>query len=79
MPELEGVALILGTFRLLAVDHFDVTRLLLNERMMSFAIAIAATADVVYQLAASNRRGRTAVRVEARENPKGWRACTGIS
>jgi uncharacterized membrane protein len=55
LKHLGGTALVLGTVRLLAVDHFDVTQLLLNERMMTFAVAIAATADAAYHL---NRRDR---------------------
>jgi uncharacterized membrane protein len=43
---------------LLAIDHFDVTQLLLNERMVTFAIAIAATADVAFQLNVSDRKER---------------------
>jgi uncharacterized membrane protein len=58
LTHLGGTALVLGTVRLLAVDHFDVTQLLLNERMMAFAIAIAATADVAYQLNGSDKEER---------------------
>jgi uncharacterized membrane protein len=50
LKHLGGTALALGTVHLLAVDHFDVTQLLLNERMMTFAVAIAATTDVACQL-----------------------------
>ena len=53
LKQVGGIAWVLGTLRLLVLDHFDVTQLLLNERMMTFAIAIAATADVAYQLGVS--------------------------
>jgi uncharacterized membrane protein len=50
---LGGLALVLGTARLLAIDHFDVTQLLLNERLMTFGIALAALADVARTLSAT--------------------------
>ena len=46
LKQLGGLALVLGTLRLLAIDHFDVTHLFFNERMITFAVAIAALADV---------------------------------
>ncbi len=57
MKQLGGIALFLGTLRLLGVDHFDVRELLLNERMLAFAVAIAATADVAHRLADAGREG----------------------
>src|SRR2546426_8538392 len=57
MKQLGGIALLLGTLRLLGVDHFDVRELLLNERMLAFAVAIAATAAVAHRLADAGREG----------------------
>ena len=56
LKQLGGIALVLGTVHLLVIDDFDVTRLVLNERMMTFAIAIAATADMAYQLNGGDRQ-----------------------
>jgi uncharacterized membrane protein len=38
---LGAIALVLGIGRLLAIDNFDVSLLLLNERLLTFAVAIA--------------------------------------
>ncbi len=40
-------ALVLGVFRLLLVDNFQVTRLLFNERGLTYAVAIAVLAGIV--------------------------------
>lgn len=50
------IALSLGTLRLLAFDRFEVERVLFNQRMLIFAIAIAALLDVIRQLDAARNR-----------------------
>jgi uncharacterized membrane protein len=47
LRQLGGLALALGTVRLLGMDDFNVTRLFFNERILSFVVAIAALAYVL--------------------------------
>jgi uncharacterized membrane protein len=48
---LGAIALVLGIIRLLAIDNFAIARFLFNERMMTFAVAIASLGYVARLLA----------------------------
>ena len=50
------IALVLGTFRLIALDDFKVERLVFNVRMMTFAIAVASLVYIVRKVAAAGRK-----------------------
>jgi len=64
LKHLGALALVLGVFRLVLIDNFSVTRLVFNERMMTFAVAVGILAYVARNVAAANRtdeRGALAV------------------
>src|SRR5206468_2308934 len=55
VKQLAGLALLLGTLRLLGVDQFNTTQLFFNHRIMTFGIAIAALADVARNFAIAGK------------------------
>jgi uncharacterized membrane protein len=55
LRNLGAIALVLGVSRLIAIDRFEVERLLFNERMMTFAVAVLTLLFVAYTLKATER------------------------
>src|ERR1051326_1040708 len=55
LKNLGGVALVLGIFRLAAIDRFQIDRLLFNERMMTVAVAILSLAYIAHHFKDSGR------------------------
>ena len=56
LKHLAAITLVLGVLRLVAIDKFDVTRLVFNERMTTFAVAIAVLAFVARTVATAGKQ-----------------------
>ena len=54
--QLGSLALVMGLFRLVLIDRFEVTRTIFNERMLAYAVAVGVLLSIAKLLAADRRK-----------------------